>query len=187
MRVVPSTILPGVIVIEPDVHEDGRGFFLETYHADRYREHGIAGAVRPGQPFAIDRRHAARPASAAPAAAGEADPGDRRRDFRRRRRRPPRVADVRPMGRRRPVGRELQAVLTSRPASLTDSASSARSRRSNTSARTSTTRRARSASPGTTRRSASPGRSREPLLSPRDSRHAAPLDARRSGPSYQNL
>ncbi len=29
--------------IEPDVHEDGRGFFLETYHADRYREHGIAG------------------------------------------------------------------------------------------------------------------------------------------------
>ena len=42
MRVEPST-LPGVLVIEPDVHEDGRGFFLETYHADRYREHGIAG------------------------------------------------------------------------------------------------------------------------------------------------
>ncbi len=42
MRVIPST-LPGVLVIEPDVHEDGRGFFLETYHADRYREHGIVG------------------------------------------------------------------------------------------------------------------------------------------------
>ena len=42
MRVVPST-LPGVLVIEPDVHEDGRGFFLESYHADRYREHGIVG------------------------------------------------------------------------------------------------------------------------------------------------
>ncbi|MBI3402775.1 MAG: dTDP-4-dehydrorhamnose 3,5-epimerase [Acidobacteria bacterium] len=42
MRVVP-TDLPGVIVIEPVVHRDGRGFFLETYHADRYREHGIAG------------------------------------------------------------------------------------------------------------------------------------------------
>jgi len=26
-----------------DVHADGRGFFLETYHADRYRECGIAG------------------------------------------------------------------------------------------------------------------------------------------------
>src|SRR5207244_5378443 len=26
-----------------DVHADARGFFLETYHAGRYREHGIAG------------------------------------------------------------------------------------------------------------------------------------------------
>ena len=42
VRVVP-TALPGVVVIEPDVHRDGRGFFLETYHAERYREHGIAG------------------------------------------------------------------------------------------------------------------------------------------------
>ena len=40
MRVV-HTELPGVLLIEPDVHVDGRGFFLETYHADRYREHGI--------------------------------------------------------------------------------------------------------------------------------------------------
>jgi dTDP-4-dehydrorhamnose 3,5-epimerase len=42
VRVV-ATDLPGVVVIEPDVHADGRGFFLETYHADRYRQHGIAG------------------------------------------------------------------------------------------------------------------------------------------------
>jgi dTDP-4-dehydrorhamnose 3,5-epimerase len=42
VRVIP-TELPGVLVIEPDVHRDGRGFFLETYHAERYREHGIAG------------------------------------------------------------------------------------------------------------------------------------------------
>lgn len=41
MRVVPTDI-PGVVVVEPDVHVDGRGFFVETYHADRYREHGIA-------------------------------------------------------------------------------------------------------------------------------------------------
>jgi dTDP-4-dehydrorhamnose 3,5-epimerase len=40
VRVVPSR-LTGVLVIEPDVHEDDRGFFLETYHADRYCEHGI--------------------------------------------------------------------------------------------------------------------------------------------------
>jgi dTDP-4-dehydrorhamnose 3,5-epimerase len=42
VRVVPSTI-PDLLIVEPDVHRDGRGFFLETYHAARYREHGIAG------------------------------------------------------------------------------------------------------------------------------------------------
>ena len=33
--------LPGVIVIEPDVHRDPRGFFLETYHAERYGANGV--------------------------------------------------------------------------------------------------------------------------------------------------
>jgi dTDP-4-dehydrorhamnose 3,5-epimerase len=42
VRVEPAAI-PGVLIIEPDVHHDARGFFLETYHADRYRQHGIAG------------------------------------------------------------------------------------------------------------------------------------------------
>ena len=42
MRLVPTSLLD-VVVIEPDVHRDGRGFFLETYHAERYREFGIAG------------------------------------------------------------------------------------------------------------------------------------------------
>jgi dTDP-4-dehydrorhamnose 3,5-epimerase len=40
VRVV-LTDIPGVLIVEPAVHVDGRGFFLETYHADRYREHGI--------------------------------------------------------------------------------------------------------------------------------------------------
>jgi dTDP-4-dehydrorhamnose 3,5-epimerase len=44
MRVVPSATLPGVLVIEPDVREDDRGFFLETYQAERYRDHGIVDA-----------------------------------------------------------------------------------------------------------------------------------------------
>jgi dTDP-4-dehydrorhamnose 3,5-epimerase len=42
VRVV-ATDLPGVVVIEPDVHADSRGFFLETYHAERYHAHGIDG------------------------------------------------------------------------------------------------------------------------------------------------
>jgi dTDP-4-dehydrorhamnose 3,5-epimerase len=40
MRAVP-TALPGVLVVEPVVHRDGRGFFLETYHAQKYRDAGI--------------------------------------------------------------------------------------------------------------------------------------------------
>lgn len=35
------TELPGVIVVEPDVHRDARGFFLESYHAEKYRAGGI--------------------------------------------------------------------------------------------------------------------------------------------------
>jgi dTDP-4-dehydrorhamnose 3,5-epimerase len=35
------TILAGVTVIEPDVFRDGRGFFLETYRADKYNRGGI--------------------------------------------------------------------------------------------------------------------------------------------------
>ena len=35
------TEIPGVVVVEPVVHRDARGFFLETWHAERYREHGI--------------------------------------------------------------------------------------------------------------------------------------------------
>jgi dTDP-4-dehydrorhamnose 3,5-epimerase len=42
VRVV-KTDLSGVVVIEPEVHADGRGFFLETYHAAKYSEHGIDG------------------------------------------------------------------------------------------------------------------------------------------------
>jgi dTDP-4-dehydrorhamnose 3,5-epimerase len=49
LRVVP-TELPGVLIVEPDVHRDGRGFFVETYHEERYRAHGIDA------PFVQDNR-----------------------------------------------------------------------------------------------------------------------------------
>jgi len=35
--------LPEVILVEPDVHRDARGFFLETYHLEKYRAGGIPG------------------------------------------------------------------------------------------------------------------------------------------------
>ncbi len=36
-----QTDLPGVVIVEPDVFRDSRGFFLETFHAERYRQGGI--------------------------------------------------------------------------------------------------------------------------------------------------
>lgn len=36
-----ETKLPGVILVEPDVYEDSRGFFLETWNRKRYEEIGI--------------------------------------------------------------------------------------------------------------------------------------------------
>lgn len=38
---VEVTSLSEVLLIQPEVHQDIRGFFLETYHAAKYRELGI--------------------------------------------------------------------------------------------------------------------------------------------------
>jgi len=40
MKVI-ETGLAGVLIIEPKVFGDHRGFFLETFQAERYREFGI--------------------------------------------------------------------------------------------------------------------------------------------------
>ena len=40
---VIETSLPGVMIVEPKVFGDERGFFMETYNAERYREAGLPG------------------------------------------------------------------------------------------------------------------------------------------------
>jgi dTDP-4-dehydrorhamnose 3,5-epimerase len=45
MKLVP-TALPGVLLLEPDVFGDDRGFFLETWHAERFREAGLPAFVQ---------------------------------------------------------------------------------------------------------------------------------------------
>lgn len=40
---VDTTPIPGVLVVTPRVFGDDRGFFLETFHAEKYRQHGITG------------------------------------------------------------------------------------------------------------------------------------------------
>src|SRR6202451_2039595 len=41
MEKVP-TALPGVVELRPKVFRDPRGFFMETYHRDKFRELGIS-------------------------------------------------------------------------------------------------------------------------------------------------
>ncbi|NOK35143.1 dTDP-4-dehydrorhamnose 3,5-epimerase [Corallococcus exercitus] len=41
---VQTTELPGVLLLEPRVFGDSRGFFVETFHAQRYQDAGIPGA-----------------------------------------------------------------------------------------------------------------------------------------------
>ncbi len=43
MRVL-ETGLAGVVIIEPRVHGDERGFFLESWKASSYSQHGLPGA-----------------------------------------------------------------------------------------------------------------------------------------------
>ena len=43
MRVEP-TALPGVLLVEPTVHRDPRGFFLETYQAEKYARAGVGAS-----------------------------------------------------------------------------------------------------------------------------------------------
>lgn len=44
MEFIPAAI-PEILLIEPKVYEDPRGFFMETYRAEKYAAHGIS------QPF----------------------------------------------------------------------------------------------------------------------------------------
>jgi dTDP-4-dehydrorhamnose 3,5-epimerase len=38
---ITETILPGVLIIEPRTFHDDRGYFYETFHAERYEQYGI--------------------------------------------------------------------------------------------------------------------------------------------------
>ena len=40
MKII-KTSLPGCVVIEPAVHGDARGFFYESFHAEKFAEHGL--------------------------------------------------------------------------------------------------------------------------------------------------
>ena len=43
MKVVP-TEHPEVLLVEPDIFRDERGFFMESFHAGKYPQHGLPGS-----------------------------------------------------------------------------------------------------------------------------------------------
>lgn len=51
MMQVIETELPGVLILEPKVFGDARGYFLETYRANRYAEFGIPQLVQDNQSY----------------------------------------------------------------------------------------------------------------------------------------
>ncbi|MFQ9923480.1 MAG: dTDP-4-dehydrorhamnose 3,5-epimerase [Beduini sp.] len=55
MKVV-ETKIPGVLIIEPDVHGDHRGYFMETYSKQKYEEIGITNEfVQDNMSFSANR------------------------------------------------------------------------------------------------------------------------------------
>ena len=159
----PPRRLPGLVVIEPAVHGDERGFFVETYRRERARAAwGIPDgrALRPGQPLALHARGRARHALPGRRGRRQARALRARADPRRGRRPAPRLADVRAVGGRGARRRDACASCTCRSASRTASACSATSPTCSTSRPPTTTRRSNAGSPATTRTSASSGRCR---------------------------
>lgn len=54
MKFTSTKVLPEVIIIEPDVFNDRRGYFIETYQAQKYSEHGIPTTfVQDNQSFSV--------------------------------------------------------------------------------------------------------------------------------------
>jgi len=44
MRFTPSPVLPEIVIVEPDVFKDDRGFFMECYHQEKFEKAGIGAA-----------------------------------------------------------------------------------------------------------------------------------------------
>ena len=109
-RLMPErleTKLDGVVLLEPAVHGDERGFMVETFSRDAWAELGVDVEFVQHNHSRSSQGHPARAPLPDRAGPGEAGPLPARRDPRRRRRPAPRLAHLRPVGgararRRRP-------------------------------------------------------------------------------------
>ena len=106
-----ETAIPGVVVVEPQVYRDDRGFFLETFQVETYRAGGI-DAVFVQDNHSYSKRGTLRGLHAQnPNAQGKLLRVIAGRGLRRRRGRPARIARLRAVRHRGALGRQLQADL----------------------------------------------------------------------------
>ncbi|MFQ5485894.1 MAG: dTDP-4-dehydrorhamnose 3,5-epimerase [Desulfobacterales bacterium] len=53
MKII-NTLLKDILIVEPKVFQDSRGYFMETYHQERYRESGITpGFVQDNLSYSV--------------------------------------------------------------------------------------------------------------------------------------
>ena len=99
MKVTPTAI-PEVIILEPKVFGDDRGFFFESFNARAFEQAtGLKRRIRPGQPFQIREECPARPALPDPEPARQTGPRRAGRSLRCRGRPPKKLENLRPVGR----------------------------------------------------------------------------------------
>ena len=69
-----ETTLPGVYELRPKVFRDARGFFMETYHRERFAEMGIPDLFVQDNHSSLRKRYAARASLSIASCAGQALP-----------------------------------------------------------------------------------------------------------------
>ena len=95
-----STDIADVVTIDPVVFGDHRGFFLETYHRQKFADAGLDVEFVQDKPVPVRERDPPRIALPDQTAAGQIGPGTAGRGVRRGSRPPPQFTDVWKVGRR---------------------------------------------------------------------------------------
>ena len=103
---VESRSLRDVVVLVPDVFQDSRGFFMETYREDKFHEPRPAVSVCAGQSLAFGTRGSARVAFSVGTSDGKADACHSRKRLSGRRGHPQRITNFGKVGRRGSFGRK---------------------------------------------------------------------------------
>ena len=103
--------IPGLLIIEPKVFGDARGFFLETWNRSRYRRGRTGRRLCAGQRLVLAPGHPARAAFPEPEPPGQTAPGAARGGVRCGGGHPAQFAHLREVARPGALGREQTAVL----------------------------------------------------------------------------